>query len=412
MRVKTLLLLGVPLVGLGAFAWLSQSGAAPESLAVSTAPVRRGEIIRKVRAVGHVQPAEQIRLSSNLPGQLVALHVREGAQVKRGQVLAEIDSEVVRALVQQREAQHRTSKSDIEAAQARLALARREHARVEGLQRGGHVSAEEVARAASEVEVLEAALEAARQRSAQSLAELAEARSQLVFTRLAAPLEGTVLSVKKRVGERVLGPEFTEDVILVLAPLQAMLVDVSFSELDVVHLAVGQPAQVRIRALGDARVPGELVSIALEAEIRDKGQASEVTLYGARVALERVPEGLRPGMSAAVTVTTATRQGVLSVPIEAVTTRAAPPEAAPAPRKDEETPTGPAYLVYTEDAGKVRARPVRVGATGDTHVEVLEGLSEGERVVVGPYEAVTKQLADGTPVRVTGAVATADDSVK
>lgn len=371
-----------------------------DTVPVTTATAHRGNVVREVRAVGEVRPSEQVRVSPKISGQILSVNVKEGDLVQEGVTLAELEPDVVRGLVSQREAQLKSTLADIRAAESRVGLARHKGDQTRSLNRAGHLSDESVNEAASETHILQAELDAARQRRAQALAELAQARAQLVNTRLVAPITGTVLRVTKRVGERVRGPEFTEDVFFVVAPLQRMDVSVPVSEYDVVNLKTDQPAKLQLRALKGVTVQGRVKSIGREADAKEEGHGAGVAMFAVRISLDSLPEGLLPGMTAVAVITTGARENVLRIPVEAVAQRGTPDAG-----RGESMPTQAApstgYVAFEVQAGHAVAKPIEVGMSGDSFVEVLSGVREGEEVVTGPYQSLST-LTDGAEVEVQG----------
>ncbi|HVP67723.1 MAG TPA: efflux RND transporter periplasmic adaptor subunit [Anaeromyxobacteraceae bacterium] len=380
-------------------------------LAVQLAKVRRASITRKVTAAGKLQAATQVKLSSNLSGDLLDLPVREGDAVAKGQYLGKIDSRRYEAQVLQREALEKSARSELSMEEVNLAKLEAELVRVARLVKADGASAAELERATSERDGALARVQAAKDRVSNATASLAEARYLLSFTTLTAPIDGIITSRLKQVGERVRGSDFNEDPIVIIATLSSMEVKVEVGEHEVVFLRVGDPAEVEIDAIPDKKWPAQVVEIAKNANIRNPGTEQEVTTFPVRLALTVPVPGALPGMSAQASVSTETHDRALVVPLQAVTVRpekdilGAPGEKGPDPGLPEpgqaSRPRREAMrkVVFAVEKGEAHARTVETGLASESEVEIASGLSEGQVVVEGPYKVLARELSDGRAVR-------------
>ena len=366
----------------------------------------RATITRTIAGAGKLQPATTVKISSNLSGDLTELLVREGDRVTTGQVLGRIERRRFEAAARQASAGASAAKADIQLAQVEVDRVAREVGRVRGLVDKGMASAAELEKLGSDHDGANARMAQARQRHAQSLAAFDEAQTALTKTTLVSPIDGTVIQLSREVGERVRGSDFSEDVIMVIAALNAMEVKIEVGEQEVVHLAQGQKSEVRVDALEGQAFAGTVTEIAQQAKIKNEGTEAEVTSFPVTVALPARPPGALPGMSAEARIAAETRDNAVVVPIQAVTVRAEStlPDFKP---QVEQVSAGPARkgetlvkVVFVVDAkGKARVRRVRTGISSDTEMEILEGLTEGERIVEGPYRTLSKELKDGDAVK-------------
>lgn len=421
MRVGTWITLGVvaALGGAAIFYALREEPPVPEK--VVTTRVKRGTVVRKVRGVGHVEPVTQVKVSANISGDLIKLVVADGTLVRRGQLLAEIDPEQWAAIVRQNEAGVRSQEAAVALEVAQLTQAKAELARIESLHQKGLATEAERDRLRADASIIEARAEAARQRVLQAQALLDEARSRLVRTRVIAPIDGTVISLKKKEGEKIRGSDLAEDILLVIAPLHAMQVQIEVSEQDVVGVVVGQAAEITIDALGRTPSAGKVVEIANSAIIRNPGSEMETTSFQVKVALEKFPEKLRSGMSSSVAIITDTHENVLAVPIEAVTARLPSQleKRAEEVRKEEKRSffssstdladrsleigarrERPVEVVFVAEAGKAEPRRVKTLISSESEIEIGEGLEEGTEIIIGPYKLLSRTLLPGTVIEV------------
>jgi HlyD family secretion protein len=259
---------------------------------------------------------------------------------------------------------------------------------------------------------------------------------------LTAPIDGTILELSHKVGERIRGSDFSEDVVMLMGGLADMEVKAEVGEHEVVAVHVGDETAVDIDALPDRQFKGHVVAVGKNAQIKNPGTDAEVTTFFVRVGLDVPPEGALPGMSSAVSISTATHDNVVMVPIQAVTSReakkkeqkAAPREgqiamadattagagnnatngsgaasgsgAAGGSGKDDpptKASTGkpkPVKVVFVVDKdGTAQMREVQTGIASRTDVEILSGINEGETVVDGPYRTLARELQEGQKVK-------------
>jgi HlyD family secretion protein len=372
--------------------WLSQKN---DATLVETEKVRRRNIERRLRATGHLDAAKKVSLTATVSGNLVEVNVREGQKVRQGDLLARIDPGSTEGDIKEKLASIRELEAQVRAAQVRYRGAAAEYSVSQRLFAQKQISKVERERASRDLAVANAELEGARQRLAKTQADMAQLETRLTRTQIVAPVDGTVLTLEKKQGERVRFSEVSEDLILTLAPLEVLDVELEVREHEIVHVEPGASAEVVIEAVGQT-IPGKVTEVASAGIIRNKGQPNEVTRFPIRVTLDHAAPHVRAGMTANVSILTGSAQNVLSVPFEAVTTRPrtglSVPDASAAPNK-------PLEVVFAVEQGAAALRPVVAGIAGDTHVEIREGLKEGEEIIVGPYSAVSKDLGPGTPVR-------------
>jgi HlyD family secretion protein len=338
--------------------------------------------------------------------------VEEGDRVKKGQLLARIDSRRYAAQVRQQEAIRASASADLAAERVVIGRMKSELGRTERLLAGGNASQAEVDRALADLHGEEAKANAAEERIAQADAALAESRQLLGFTTIYAPIDGVVIARHKQVGERVRGSDFNEDPIVTIGTLASMEAKVEVGEHEVVYIHDGDRAEVDIDAFQDRKFPATVIEVARNANVKNPGTEAEVTTFPVRLALTGDVAGVLPGMSGQATISTDTHQDAVVVPIQAVTVRTQrdlegkgaaappPPTAAPAPRagKVKERREASRKIVFVVEGGVARARPVETGLASESELEVTSGLKEGERIVEGPYRVLSRELKDGKRV--------------
>jgi HlyD family secretion protein len=387
-------ILVVGLVGVGALSSLRPRPQAP--ISVQLAKVTREPITRTVRAAGKLEPLHKVNVSCNITGEMLDLKVGIGSVVKKGQYLGQIDTSRYRAQAQQQRASLEAAQADVAREDANLQRLRNVLKRIDETT-GNAFNVGEREQALTNVRLSEAQLAANRGRSDVARASLAEASRALEWATMRAPVDGTVLSVNHRVGERVRGSDFSEDVVLVLGSLSQMDVRIEVGEHDVVHIHPGQKSKIEVDALPDLTLEGEVIDSGRDAIIKNPGTDNEVTSFPVWVSIDKPPATVLSGMSAQVTISTDSRPSSLVVPIQAVTVRpkeepsggaAAGPSATSGHDKLEK-------VVFVAKNGTAERRKVSVGIASETHMEIVDGLAEGEEVVEGPYRVLARELKPG-----------------
>jgi HlyD family secretion protein len=387
-RVLVGLALVGALVGI-AFAGLREKP--PPRTEVQLGTVKKAGLVQTVTGAGKVQPATTVKISSNLSGDLIELLVKEGDQVKRGQVLGRIDKRRFEAAAKQSQAALNAAKSEAQASQVDADRLAAEAGRVEALVAKGLAAKAELDKSVSDRDSALARVAAMRDRAVQAAASLDEAANNVAKTTLLSPIDGTVIELTREIGERVRGSDFSEDVVMTLAALATMEVKIEVSEHEVVHLKLGQRADVKVDALEGQTYEGNVYEIAQKALVRSPGTDAETTTFPVTVALTARPVGVLPGMNAEVRVVSDSREATLVVPVQAVTVR---PEKLLKDRPEPAEGQGLkapkvaadafAKVVFVVDAEKkVALRRVRTGISSDTDIEILEGLKEGDKIVEG-----------------------------
>ncbi len=367
---------------------------------VQVEKVARHTITQIVTATGKIQPEVQVKISPEVSGEIVSLPVKEGQKVKRGELLMKIKPDVYVA-------QRDQYAAGLLSAQAGLNRSEPEFRRVENLFKKGLVSE-------TEHDQARAAYETSKAVFAQARASLNQAEENLRKTTVLTPMDGTVSQLNSELGERVLGTQqFQGTDVMTIADLSRMEARVDVSETDVVLLSVGDTARISVDAMPDRKINAIVYEVANTGKSKGLGTQEEVTNFEVKMRIVDKNVPLRPGMSMTADIETETKQNVIAVPIQSVTTRA------PKMEQKEGGPEGeqpgaamvaqtakpknvekPKEIVFVLDNGVVKAVPVKRGISDATNVEIVDGLKEGVEVVSGTYKAINRELEDGTKVRV------------
>ena len=402
----------------------------PPPVEVTTSAAKKGAVTRTVTAAGHMQARETVKVSSNVTGDLLSLSVKEGDKVVRGQVLGQIDKRLEETQVAQYRGAVASARAQIAQAQVAIEQDTRDLQRVQKLVNDRLASTSDLEKSQTQLKTDESRLQQQRELMAQNQGQLETALYNLSRATLTAPIDGTILELSHKVGERIRGSDFSEDVVLLMGGLADMEVKAEVGEHEVVAIHVGDEAAVDIDAIPDKQFKGHVVAVGKNAQIKNPGTDAEVTTFFVRVGLDAPPEGALPGMSSAVSISTATHDNVVMVPIQAVTSReakkkeqkAAPregemkvaateaqatPAGGTAVAKGDEPPTKastgkpkPVKVVFVVDKdGVAQMREVHTGIASRTDVEILDGVAEGDTIVDGPYRTLARELQEGQKVK-------------
>jgi membrane fusion protein, macrolide-specific efflux system len=369
-RSRRWLLAALIALALAVAAWLGWErwGGAEPPADYATAVVRRGTVEDVVSALGNIQPRDYVDVGTQVSGQLRRIHVAVGDRVASGDLLAELDPTVYQARVDAGRAQRDNLRAQLEERQARLTLAEQALRRQENLRRANATSQELLEQAQAELRVTTAQIAALRAQIGQTESDLRANEANLGYTRIYAPMTGTVVSITARQGQ-TLNANQSAPIILRLADLSVMTVQTQVSEADVSRLRVGQETYFSTLGDPDRRYVGALRQIMPTPEV-----VNNVVLYPALFDVPNEEGRLMTQMTAQVFFVVARALNVLTVPASALR-----PE--PGSSRD-----AAAVLVPKAD-GTLERRPVETGISTRTAVEIRSGLAEGEVVVTGPLPA-------------------------
>jgi HlyD family secretion protein len=393
--MRKFLLPALILAGLAAVVFLSLRSTETEGKKVETDTVGRRTVSSRVKASGEITPEKKVEISAKVTGEIVALPVKEGDTVREGQVLVRIEDDLYRAARDQAEAALRQAEVALERAHIQLQDAERTLKRTRHLFQQGLASQQQMDQAEVAYQNARVDVEAQKHQVDQYRSSLKRTEDDLARTVIRSPMDGMVIQLNAERGETVV-PGTTNlpgSVIMTIADMSRLLAEVDVGEVDVVNVALGQPAEVRVDALGESVQQGEVVEIATSGR-QDSSQG--VIRFQVKIAINDPDRRLRPSMTAKVNILTAEHADVLAVPIQAVVKRhfGADGKELPPGRTKGGTEK---EVVYVVKAGKAAATPVETGISDDLWVEIRSGLQEGAKVVSGPYK-VLKTLRDGDAV--------------
>jgi len=380
-----------------------------ELLEVQTSTVGLETIVQKVNATGRIQPKTQVRISADVSGKIVALHVEEGDWVEQGQLLVELDRERYEAAVERAEANVRSAQAEAKLVQQNVLKAEKDYDRARDVvsRQLESQSVLDATEAAYRVEV--ARYESASDQIAQAQAALKEANDALAKTTIYAPMSGTISDLNKEQGEIAIGSQFQEDLILIVADLTEMEAQVNVDENDIVNVQIGQYAEIEVDALFGETLAGTVYEIANSANTEAQGTQNQKTEFEVKIAITGEISQLRPGMTASADISTKAKDNVIGVPIQSVAVRTIDQltlegeTVEEAQKRYTADADGFVEVVFCiEDDGTVTARQVRTGIQSDDMIEIISGIELEDTVVTGSYRAISTDLKNGRQVAING----------
>lgn len=385
-----------------------------EIILVQTEKVESRNITQTVTATGNIDPEFKVIITPEVTGEIINLPVKEGDKVKKGDLLIQIKGDQYQAQKDRLEANLQASDATLKMRDADLNKLTLEYDRIKELHSKGLSSDSEWETAESNYLSAKASYEQAEANVLQSKAQLREVLETLYKTTIYAPMAGTVTQLNIQLGDRVLGSGFSQGTnIMTVSNLASMQAVVDVDENDVVLVAIGDTATIKVDAFGDREFKGIVSEIGNSAQSSGLGTQEQVVNFEVKINLSDLDDNLRPGMSCNADIETETVENVISVPIQSVTTRENIPMANDEKGKDGMKDSsgskdkemkmenkGPQEVVFIIENGAAKVIPVKTGISDDNFLEIKEGLNGGESVVSGSYKAISRELEDGAKVRV------------
>ena len=414
-----------------------QKGKNSKATKVAVEKVELRTLVETVSANGKIQPAKDIKISPYISGEVVELFVKEGDFVSKGTKLAKIDPEIYISTYEKIDAALKTSQANEANAKARLAQSRSQfkkseldYNRSKILFDKDVISKADFDAASSLYEAAESDVIAAKEnyKSSQfqvssARASLKEAKENLNRTSIYAPNDGTVSKLSVEEGERVTGAsQFSAGTeIMRIANLDVLEVNVEVNENDIVRVSLNDTTIIEVDAYLDKEFKGLVTEIATSANTLGVS-ADQVTNFDVKIMMLKdsyadllkpnsaIPSPFRPGMSATVEIQTETAPSILTIPIQAVTTRADTTGRIKSYRERREDEQGKEEedirkekeeineYVFLYVDGIAKLQKVETGIQDNTNIQILSGLEAGQEIIVSPYRAVSKSLKNNDEV--------------
>ncbi len=415
-----------------------------DGISVSTEFSALRNITEIVSANGKIQPETEVKISSDVSGEIVELYVKEGDRVKKGSLLCRIKPDIYESALERASATVNSTKSGMQNSVALLDQAKANLANTEAnfnrnkklfdqgviSQQDFDASKAQYEGGKAQIKALEESVKSAEYNISSVQASLREASTNLAKTFIYAPVDATVSKLNKKLGERVVGTATMEGTeIMRLADLNEMEVNVDVNENDIIRVLKNDTALIEVDAYQDKKFKGIVTEVANSANTSGIN-ADQVTNYTVKIRVlresyqdlitETNPVVFRPGMSASVEILTRKVKNALSIPIQAVTTRTdslqkpAGIAAESKPKEDDEKTEAssdkkdkkteeknqkPKACIFVLRNGKAKIIFVKTGIQDNEYIQILEGLDIKDEVITAPYGAISKQLYNNVDVK-------------
>jgi HlyD family secretion protein len=390
-------------------------------------PVKR-TITETITANGKIQPQTEIKISSDVSGEIVELNVKEGDEVKKGDLLIKINPDIYMSSLERMKAALNSSRANYANSKARLLQVEAQFTQQELSYKRNKKLWDQKAISQADFETAQAGydgakanLESAKQdvKAAEytvqsSEASLKEANENLTKTSIFAPIGGTVSKLNVELGERVVGTaQFSGTEMLRIANLNKMEVKVDVNENDIIRVKLGDTSQIEVDAYLNRKFKGIVSEIANSATTTSASTTDQVTSFEVKISIlpesykDLIPRDnpdyypFRPGMSASLEIMTCTSKNILTVPIQSVTTRtdSIKPNRNVKHGKDtvEILPSKEIIFIYSN--GMALSREVKTGIQDNNYIEILSGITLNDEIIVSPYSIISKKLKDKMKVK-------------
>ena len=394
-------------------------------ITVQTEKVSRHSLTNLVVANGQIQPVVQVTISPEVSGEIVALPVKEGQLVNKGDLLVKIKPDVYVAAVSQARASYASSVAGEAQAVANVEKAEADYERNLKLFDNKLLSDSDFIGFKAARDVARAQLESATNQVEMAKASVDSAEEELAKTTIFSPLTGTITRLNSEVGERVLGTvQNAGTEIMTISDLNQIEARVNVGEMDVVGIKPGQKTRLEVDAFKNRKFAGVVSDVANSAvgsgsasSLASSSSSQQATQFQVRIRVTEKEPAFRPGMSVTAEIETEYRTNALTVPLASVTTRpmnsTAGTNAVAGTNEVAVTSTNkdgamrklppaakPTDVVFVVEGDHVKAVPVKIGICDDNYWEITDGLTNNEEIVSGGYRAIGRDLQDGSKIHV------------
>ncbi|EKT61852.1 macrolide transporter subunit MacA [Providencia burhodogranariea DSM 19968] len=342
-------------VGTTVFFWGSEKKEEFQTIAVT-----RGDLNKQVQSTGKLNAVRTVDVGAQVSGQLQTLYVKEGDKVRKGDLLAVIDPQKAQNEVTESQERSHELQANLALARAELKFAQATYQRQLSLSKLQAVSKQDLDQAETEVNVKKAQVANFEAQIKRNLATLNTARTNLTYTQITAPMDGTVTSIKTLEGQTVIAVQ-QAPTILTLADLNTMMVKAEVSEADVIYLKPGQQASFTVLGAPNKRFSGVLKDILPTPE-----KINDAIFYYARFEVPNPEQLLKLQMTAQVKIELESHKNVLLLPLSALGNEVSPL----------------VYEVEILNGESAEKKQIKIGSRNDVYVEVIDGLKEGEQVII------------------------------
>lgn len=387
------------------------SGNKDKIVTVQTEKVMKRNITQVVSGTGTINPETKVDISAEISGEIVQLPYKEGDTVKKGDLLVKIKAETYGARINQQQAGVQYSRTQVEVAENNLKKAQLELQRTEQLFQSGLVSQSDLDNARIAYDVAVSNVKSSNANVRQNQALLQQSSQDLSKATIRSNMDGIVTSLNNEIGEKVVGTQqMAGSVIMTVSDLSTMDAEIEVSETDITNVKLGDTAEVEVDAFPDRMIKGFVYEVSNSAKSKGTGTQEQVINFIVKIRIIDQDVQLKPGMSCNADIKVNSKSDVITIPIQSVTAREDEMKEEDSgdevKRKSEENlkkKEKPKEVVFVVDEGsptKVKIVQIKTGISDDKYIEILEGLQPDQVVVKGPYKSISKELEEGSIVKV------------
>lgn len=387
------------------------SGKKDKIVTVQSEKIVKRNITQVVSGTGTINPETKVDISAEISGEIVQLPYKEGDTVKKGDLLVKIKAETYGARINQQQAGVQYSRTQVEVAENNLKKAELELQRTEQLFQSGLVSQSDLDNARIAYQVAQSNVKSSNANVRQNQALLQQSSQDLSKATIRSNMDGIVTKLNNEIGEKVVGTQqMAGSVIMTVSDLSTMDAEIEVSETDITSVKLGDTAEVEVDAFPDRIIKGYVYEISNSAKSKGTGTQEQVINFIVKIRIIDQDVQLKPGMSCNAEIKVNSKTDVIAIPIQCVTAREDEKqentEDQDVKRKSDENlkkkekPKEVVFIVEEGSPTKVKMVQVKTGISDDKYIEVLEGLQPDQVVVKGPYKAISKELEEGTIIKV------------
>lgn len=387
------------------------SGKKDKIVTVQSEKVVKRSITQVVSGTGTINPETKVDISAEISGEIVQLPYKEGDTVKKGDLLVKIKAETYGARINQQQAGVQYSRTQVEVAENNLKKAELELQRTEQLFQSGLVSQSDLDNARIAYQVAQSNVKSSNANVRQNQALLQQSSQDLSKATIRSNMDGIVTKLNNEIGEKVVGTQqMAGSVIMTVSDLSTMDAEIEVSETDITSVKLGDTAEVEVDAFPDRIIKGFVYEISNSAKSKGTGTQEQVINFIVKIRIIDQDVQLKPGMSCNAEIKVNSKADVIAIPIQCVTAREDEKQENTDDQdvkrksdenlKKKEKPKEVVFIVEEGSPTKVKMVQVKTGISDDKYIEVLEGLQPDQVIVKGPYKAISKELEEGTVIKV------------
>ncbi|MFA7360949.1 MAG: efflux RND transporter periplasmic adaptor subunit [Candidatus Kapaibacterium sp.] len=416
-RKKRIIWIGIILLLVLIVVAVILSGKKEKLIEVQTEKVSKHNITQIVTATGKIQAETKVNISAEVSGEIVSLPFKEGDVVNKGDLVVKIRPDAYFPKVKQENAGIRVAESNLETQEVNLRKFKLELDRIKTLFDKGLASQQDYDNALTNYDATLAQMNTVRAQIQQQRASLSSVEYDISKTTINAPMSGTVTQLNNEEGEKVLGTSFNiGSQILTISDLNSMEAQVEVGETDVTLVKLGDTARIEIDAFPGKTFTGYVYEISNTAKAKNTGTQEEVVNFVVKIRVNKEDYELRPGMSCTVDIEVNSKENVIAVPIQSVTTRddELQGQMTLGSDKDQSVPENlssqrdeklmkkakPKEVVFVVENGASIKKEVKTGISDDAYIEIIEGIPDGVEVIKGSFKAINKELDNNVKVKV------------